>query len=250
MGEAVLHKHESEAERRLRVERLELLERCPIPRSELLENLLLFADRRALTRVLGLAELYRRIVDVPGVVMEFGVQWGRDLAAIEALRGMFEPYNHTRQIVGFDTFDGFPEISERDGEAQAATPGAFATRVGYHDYLRQLLALQERGNPVAHVPTTAVIKGDVRRTLADYLDARPETIIALAYFDLDLYEPTKACLELIRPYLLPGSVVAFDELCHVDFPGETVALREADYFRHLPLCRLPHGSHPSFLVMT
>jgi hypothetical protein len=37
---------------------------------------------------------------------------------------------------------------------------------------------------------------------------------ALAYFDLDLYEPTRAVLEQIRPYLTKGSIVAFDEFAH------------------------------------
>ncbi len=50
----------------------------------------------------------------------------------------------------------------------------------------------------------------------------PQTIIALAYFDLALYEPTRKCLEAIRPHLVRGSILAMDELNSRDFPGETV----------------------------
>ena len=54
----------------------------------------------------------------------------------------------------------------------------------------------------------------------------PETIVSLAIFDFDIYQPTKAALEAIKPHLFKGSVLVFDELCDDIFPGETIALRE------------------------
>lgn len=243
----VLRANESKQEQELRSRRVDLFQRCPIPPEELLENLLLFVDRRALTRVLGFHELYRQIINVPGVVLEFGVRWGRDLALLEALRGLMEPFNHTRKIVGFDTFAGFPDVSSSDGGGVSA--GALATAPGFADYLSEQLATQELANPIPHVSTTAVIEGDVRATLPDYLERHPQTIVALAYFDLDLYEPTRACLEAVQPYLVPGSVLAFDELGHCDFPGETIAVREVTRDLQLPLRRLPYGSHPAYAVI-
>jgi hypothetical protein len=66
----------------------------------------------------------------------------------------------------------------------------------------------------------------VVETVGQYLETNPQTVIALAYFDLALYEPTRRCLEAIRPHLARGSVIAMDELNSPDFPGETVAFRE------------------------
>jgi hypothetical protein len=43
---------------------------------------------------------------------------------------------------------------------------------------------------------------------------------------MQLYEPTKKCLEAIRPFLTRGSVIAMDELNCEEFPGETVAFKE------------------------
>jgi hypothetical protein len=34
-------------------------------------------------------------------------------------------------------------------------------------------------------------------------------------------------LQLIKPYITKGTVIGFDELNDQEFPGETVALREA-----------------------
>ena len=39
---------------------------------------------------------------------------------------------------------------------------------------------------------------------------KPETIVALAYFDFDIYEPTKECLKAIATF--GKDVLAFDEL--------------------------------------
>ena len=50
--------------------------------------------------------------------------------------------------------------------------------------------------------------------------------MSLAIFDFDIYKPTKAALEAIKPHLFKGSVLVFDELADDIFPGETVALRE------------------------
>jgi hypothetical protein len=57
-----------------------------------------------------------------------------------------------------------------------------------------------------------------------YLENNPETIIAFAYFDFDLYEPTKICLEAILPHSTKGAIIGFDEINSHIFPGETKAL--------------------------
>jgi 3-O-methyltransferase len=36
----------------------------------------------------------------------------------------------------------------------------------------------------------------------------------MALFGLDLYEPTRDVLQAIRPHLVKGGIVAFDELGH------------------------------------
>jgi hypothetical protein len=48
----------------------------------------------------------------------------------------------------------------------------------------------------------------------------------MAYFDLDTYLPTRNALNSIKPYLTRGSILAFDELAHKLWPGETAALRD------------------------
>ena len=90
------------------------------------------------------------------------------------------------------------------------------------------------------------MKGDVVETIDKYLEDNPQTVIALAYFDLALYEPTKKCLAAIRPYLVRGSVLALDELNSKEFPGETIAVRELlglDRYRMVRSQFLPDRSY-------
>lgn len=80
-----------------------------IPEGELLQNLGLFLTRQNFSRLLFVKHLYEQIINIQGDIVEFGVRWGQNPAAFSALRGILEPYNHSRRLVGFDTFEGFPE---------------------------------------------------------------------------------------------------------------------------------------------
>jgi hypothetical protein len=72
----------SSTEIALRNQLTHLFKTCPIPEDELQTNLGLFVNRQTMARFLWIHELYRQIIDVPGVIMEFGVRWGQNLALI------------------------------------------------------------------------------------------------------------------------------------------------------------------------
>ncbi|MFI7003354.1 TylF/MycF/NovP-related O-methyltransferase [Nocardia sp. NPDC050175] len=236
--------HESIQERESREQLAQLLTDTPIPPQYLIDNLPVYLRRQQLGDLLSINTLYQLVQDVPGVIMEFGVLHGRHLAAFTALRGIYEPYNSVRRIIGFDTFTGFPEINPIDDVSPSAVVGRFRTAQGYPDHLREVLRAHELGEPMGHVQRTFVVEGDVRETLPRYLDDNPQTVIALAYFDLDLYEPTRDLLRIITPYLTKGSIVAFDEFIHPKWPGETVALREAHGLNDLTLHHIPGREPP------
>ena len=128
--------------------------------------------------------------------MEFGVRWGQNINLFQSLRQIYEPFNYSRKIIGFE-----------------------------------------------------LIQGDASVELAKYLKYHPETIISLAYFDFDIYEPTKNCLELIKPHLTKGSILVFDELNQPKFPGETIALREVFGLDKYSIKRSPFSHYQSYVVI-
>jgi Macrocin-O-methyltransferase (TylF) len=229
----------------------ELSASFPADERERLHQAPLFLLPHVLRRIAFFSEIYQRILAVPGAVMEFGVWYGRDLAILDGLRTVYEPLNYSRKIVGFDTFTGFPAVEPKDGAHEIAKAGALATAEAYDEYLRAILVERERMAPYDHIRKFEVVRGDACQTLETYLAANPQTIVAFAYFDMDLYEPTKRCLELLRPHLTRGSVLGFDELNCGEFPGETVALREVLGLDRVALRRPPGFGPglPSYLVM-
>jgi len=93
------------------------------------------------------------------------------------------------------------------------------------------------------------VKGDASETIGQYLKQYPETIIALAYFNMDIFRPTRDCLEAIKGYLTKGSIIGFDELNCPHFPGETVAVKEVLGLDKYRMVRHPHNPYPSYLVI-
>lgn len=223
-----------------------LFKNCPIPENERLTNSGLFVKRQDLTKQLFFNDLYSKIINVHGVIMEFGVRWGQNLVTLNNLRGIHEPFNYSRKIIGFDTFSGFENVSEKDGTHEIIKKGAFSVTDDYDKYLEEILDYHEKECPVSHVKKNTLIKGDAVVMLEKYLKEHPETIIAFAYFDFDVYEPTKKCLELIKPYLTKGSIIGFDELNDPQFPGETVALKECLGINNIAIKRSKYSGIQSY----
>ncbi len=127
--------------------------------------------------------------------------------------------------------------------------GNISVTKNYETYLEQILNYHESVNPLSHIKKFEIVKGDAVLELDKYLDKHTETIVALAYFDFDIYEPTKRCLELIKPKLVKGSLLAFDELNDHDSPGETIALQEVFGLNNIKLKRYPCTSRTSYFVV-
>ena len=235
-------------EKKNRLEIIELFRDCPIPSDELLDNLGLFQTRQNLSRILFFEELYRQIININGIIIEFGVRWGQNLAVLQNLRGALEPFNHTRKIVGFDTFSGFPSVNEKDGRSKLAKIGKYSVSKDYAVFLEKLLQCHENESPISHLKKFELVVGDASKTFPSYLANHPETIVALAYFDFDIYEPTKACLEAILPHMGKGSILAFDELNFAEFPGESLAFQEVLGVRNHRIVRSPLVPLPSYVV--
>lgn len=222
---------------------------APLPDDEMLANLGLFLTSKTLSRVLFFHELYKKIVTTHGVIMEFGVRWGQSLALLSALRGIFEPFNRHRKIIGFDTFEGFKGMSSEDGSACKCVDGSFSVSEDYDQYLERLIGLHDALNPISHLKKFELVKGDACQTVPAYLQAHPETVVSMAIFDFDIYKPTKAALEAIKPHLMKGSVLVFDELCDDLFPGETIAVREVLGLNTLRVERMPMTARISYAVV-
>src|SRR5205814_2186627 len=133
----------------------------PLPAEQLLVNPALYMRSSVVAKLLYVNELYQKILPVPGVIVEFGVWWGQNLALFESLRAVHEPYNHTRKVVGFDTFTGYPAVRPEDGNADLAAVGSYGVTEGYETYLAEVLDYHQHENVTGHIKKYEIVKGDV-----------------------------------------------------------------------------------------
>ena len=242
--------YRSDKEDKLRHEFVTLFKECPVPDNEILQHLGLFLSSKNLSRILFFDHIYKQIVDVQGSVMEFGTRYGPNLATFAALRGIYEPFNRMRKIIGFDTFKGFPSLTSKDNkDSLLIKPGSLSVANDYEQYLEKIMQYHEDDNPMSHIKKFEIVVGDASVEIKHYLKRNPETIVALAFFDMDIYEPTKVCLSEIAPRLVKGSIVAFDQLNDHDCPGETTALSEVFFLKNLRIKRYIYASRVSYFVV-
>ena len=81
---------------------------------EKLENFPNWVRHRDLARFILKYEIYKSILNIPGSIMECGVLYGGGVSTWLHLGEIFEPVNYGRKVFAFDTFSGFPEITDED----------------------------------------------------------------------------------------------------------------------------------------
>jgi hypothetical protein len=213
-----------------------------------LENFPKYVRRQHLKRFLALYEVFKLVLPVKGSVVDCGVFRGFSFMSWAKLSAMLEPENLTRRIYGFDTFAGFPSVSERDRNAVVdITTGGLAA--GSYDELQSLIGEFDRDRFLGHVDKARLIKGDVCETIPAFVAGNPHLLVSLLFIDLDLYEPTRCALEHFLPRMPKGAVVAFDELDNPQWPGETLAAIEEFTRRRLELRRLEWDPYIAYAVL-
>jgi Macrocin-O-methyltransferase (TylF) len=218
-----------------------------------LRNFTKFVPRQNLSLFLAKNEIFKQILDVHGHIVECGVFMGGGLLTWAQLSAIYEPYNHTRRIVGFDTFAGFPNMSELDtpetgSELNFAKVGGLAVPGAEAD-IRRAVELYDTNRPIGHIERIELVKGDARQTIPAYVENNKHTVVSLLYLDFDLYEPTVAAINTFLPRMPKGAILAFDELNQKQWPGETLAVLDAVGIRNLRIKRFPFTPQISYAVL-
>jgi hypothetical protein len=228
----------------------DILVNSPIFPGAKLGNLGLFLTRASLARILFMHDLYLKILTVPGCVIELGCHWGQNLALFSSFRSIYEPQNLSRKIVGFDTFGGYGKGAEQDGALMASAPDyAGSVSENYEAVLDRILDCHNQLGPRGHIKKHEIVKGDATKTLDEYLQRNPDTLISLIYFDIGLYEPTKKCLELIKDRVAKGSIIGLDHVAMPDVPGDGRAVMDVFGYRNCRFVRDPRVPYQGYFVI-
>lgn len=170
------------------------------------DNPFLFTRTGLLAKFLFMSEIYKEIENIPGNILEVGCWYGQTSIIFENLRAIYEPFNFTRRIVSFDTFDGYNETSGLN----IASDEIEKYNVG-DNWLNTLEQIQNSHKAINNSHTIFHnVAGDVTTTLPDFLKATDEPV-ALAYFDIATYETLKTTFSLLEERMTAGGIFVIDD---------------------------------------
>lgn len=217
-----------------------------IDEDDFMKNMTAFSRRMHFTRILAHWEIFKKVADLPGDVVEVGVYKGETLLTFSKFLEILCPGDRIKRVIGFDSFKGLDNYSEHDGgDASVGNMVGGWNPNGFQGTLNALIDLSHKDSFVPQKKRTYLIEGDILETAPAFIKQEPGMRISLLHLDVDLYEPTLAALKAFYPKLLTGGIVVLDEYACHEWPGETTALDE--YFEGAPpkMQRLGWSGSPS-----
>jgi len=186
-----------------------------------------FMSRQSLAKVICYLDLVRTTQGVTGSIVECGVYFGNGLMTFAKLLAALEPYNYKCQVIGFDTFEGNTDISDKDFSGVAGQEkrdgGYFAD--SYQELL-DAIGIFDQDRPLNQFPKVHLVKGDVMETAPQYVADNQHLLVRLLSLDMNLYEPTVASLKAFLPRMGKGSAIMMTSLNSSLYPGMVTAVLE------------------------
>ena len=222
-----------------------------VPLSYILNNFAKYVKRQELGRLLARHQLFQKIADIQGCIVEGGVYAGQGLMTWAQLSAILEPVGGVfRHIYGFDTFAGFPGVHKKDLQGSSDLDWRRGdVKDESFEELNRCLELYDMNRFLDQIPRVTLVKGDFMKTAPKFLKDNPHVLVSMLYLDFDIYEPTKLALELFLPRMPKGSILAFDEINHPFWPGETLALLEKMDLRSIRIQKFPYEVNMSYIVL-
>lgn len=198
------------------------------------------ADPTRFSKIISHLEFFKQTSTVRGEIVEFGIFKGNSFFRWIKFRDLLEQTG-SRKIIGFDIFGDFPEAEfEEDKEKRDAFVAE--TNGGKSISLEEINDLLNKQGLNKNVE---IVKGDILKTLDEYLIANPHLKISLLHIDVDLYEPTKHVLEKLYNKVTKGGIIIFDD--YGAFAGTNKAVD--DFFKgNAEIKKLPYSNAISYIV--
>ena len=216
---------------------------------EKLSNFSKYVPRQDLTNFITKYEIFKKIMNVQGSIIECGVFLGGGLMTFSQLSSILEPMNHQRKIIGFDTFSGFETLSDKDRGSTSSFAKKGGLKINAYDDLKECISIYDQNRFLNHIPKVELVKGDVSIALPKYLKNNPHTVVSLLYLDMDVYKPTKFVLKNLIKRIPKGGIIAFDEINSKKFVGETLAVLDTIGIHNLRIERFSFEPNKSYAII-
>jgi hypothetical protein len=173
-------------------------------------NKLIFsADNRIFTKMTKKIELYLKVKDLTGDIVEFGVFKGAGVALFLNLKNMYEP-NSLMKVIGFDFFNTTKMIDTLDGLNKTMMIDVL-NRVDNNEL--SLISVSERLSSF-NSDNYKLIEGEAVSKCNEFNLENPGARIKLLYMDLDLGEPTYNILKILWNKIVKNGIIVLDEYAY------------------------------------
>lgn len=186
-------------------------------------------------------EIYKKIISLPGDVIECGVFKGISLTRFLTFREILEN-DFSRKIYGFDSFGKFPNSKKLNSEDKK-----FVKK--WEDESGNSIDINELNKILKNKKfrNFELVKGDVKNSIPKLLKNKPELMISLLHLDMDIYKPTKFVLKKLFKHIVKGGIILIDDYNCVY--GATKIINE---FLHsnkkLEIKKLSFYHRPSYII--
>ena len=202
-------------------------------------NFYLTCNPDRISKILIQYELFLKTQKIGGDIIECGVYKGLSLIRFAIFRNLLK--KQSKKIIGFDTFGKFPsakfskDVKQRKNFLEKSGEQSISTT-----QLSKILKQKKISKNVE------LVKGDVAKSIPNYLSKNPNLKISLLNLDVDLYEPSKIILENLFPKISKGGILILDD--YNVFPGETKAVNEYFKNKNYTIKQFESRKTPSYIV--
>ena len=161
----------------------------------------------AMAKLLSRYELFKKVLNLPGDIVDCGVYRGASLFTWANLIEIFAPHSQ-KVVIGFDTFSGFAgdlHLPEDKENAARLMEDRQKFQPRSPDELHSIAKSLGLGHRIK------LVLGDAVRTIPEFVQTNRGIRFSLLHIDFDVYEPTAAALESLFSLLVPGGIVVLDE---------------------------------------
>lgn len=192
-------------------------------------------------RILEVNDIFQELIaiveknSVEGIFVECGFGYGRSFAVLSHYANKLK-----RKIFGFDSFIGFPNVTQDDQSLNLPKNGDWSVRTleEANKYINGLGIFNSvRDYELIKIEFSAKTDNPI-----------PKEKIALLHIDLDLYEGYKYALEIFYDQIPIGGIILFDEYNEDKWPGATKAVNEFLAIKNLTTSHLKNIKGKHYLV--
>ena len=192
-------------------------------------------------RILVLYEIFNELTLIleknliKGIFVECGYGYGRSFAVLSHFAS-----RANIKIYGFDSFIGFPYVSNLDHSSRKARKHEWSVRT-----------LVEANKAIINLGLfEEITQYELKQIIfnKNTINPIPSEKIALLHIDLDLYTGYKCSLELFWEQIVTGGIILFDEYDDLDFPGARKAIEEFCASKNLPINQIKKIGGKHYLI--